>query len=85
MKEYYNLINELKLIKQSLVVIERNGASIGDWLPKKAVMRYFDYGDTQLRTLERTHAVEVSKIGNRKFYSKRSIIKLINSHINTKK
>jgi hypothetical protein len=77
MKEYNKLMSEIALIKQSLLAIERNGAAIGGWLPKKAVMRYFDYADNQLRLLERTKALEVSKIGRRKFYSLQSIIKLI--------
>lgn len=45
MKEHYKLMSEITLIKQSLLAIERNGAAIGDWLPKKAVMRCFDYAE----------------------------------------
>ena len=70
-------MSEITLIKQSLLAIERNGAAIGDWLPKKAVMRYFDYADNQLRLLERTKAIEVSKVGRRKFYSLKSILNLL--------
>ena len=77
MKEIIIILNEIKAIKQSLLVIERNGSAIGGWLPKKAVMRYFDYGDNQIRLLERTKLIEVSKIGRRKFYSLKSIIKII--------
>jgi hypothetical protein len=50
------------------------------WLPKKAVMRYFDYGETQLRQLEKEHNLEVSKIKARKFYSVQSILNLIEKH-----
>lgn len=50
------------------------------WLPKKAVMRYFDYGETQLRQLEKEHNLEVSKIKGRKFYSVQSILNLIEKH-----
>lgn len=77
MKEYNKLMSEITLIKQSLLAIERNGVAIGDWLPKKAVMRYFDYADNQLRLLERTKAIEVSKVGRRKFYSLKSILNLL--------
>jgi hypothetical protein len=80
MNEYYKLMSEITLIKQSLLSIERNGAAIGDWLPKKAVMRYFDYADNQLRVLERENALEVSKVGRRKFYSLNSIIALIDKN-----
>jgi len=47
------------------------------WLPKKSVMRYFDYGETQLRQLEKENSLVVSKIKARKFYSVQSIINLI--------
>jgi hypothetical protein len=80
MKEYYKLMGEITLIKQSLLAIERNGAAIGGWLPKKAVMRYFDYADNQLRVLEKEKSLEVSKVGRRKFYSLNSIIALIDKN-----
>lgn len=80
MKDYYKLMSELMLIKQSLLAIEKNGSAIGGWLPKKVVMRYFDYGETQLRTLEHEHSIEVSKVGNRKFYAIASIIELLNKN-----
>lgn len=52
------------------------------WLPKKAVMKYFDYGETQIRQLEKEHNLEVSKIKARKFYSVQSILNLIEKHKN---
>lgn len=77
MKETDRLMDEILLIKKSLLAIEKNGLSLGGWLNKKAVLRYFDYCDNQLRNLERTHSIEVSKIGRRKFYSVASIKALI--------
>lgn len=50
------------------------------WLPKKAVMRFFDYGETQMRQLEKEHRLEISKIKARKFYSVQSILNLIENH-----
>ena len=78
--EYSKLMSEIVLIKQSLLSIERNGSAIGGWLPKKAVLRYFDYGDSQLRLLEKSKEIEVSKVGRRKFYSLASIIELIDKN-----
>ncbi len=77
MEEAKIILYEIKAIKQSLASIERNGSTIGGWLPKKAVMRYFDYSDNQLRMLEKENALEVSKIGRRKFYSAKSITTLL--------
>lgn len=80
MNEANTILNELRAIKQSLLALERNSAAIGGWLPKRAVLKYFDYADNQLRTLERTKALEVSKVGRRKFYSLKSIVTLINKN-----
>jgi hypothetical protein len=77
MNDYSKLMSEIKLIKQAVLSMERNGASIGGWLPKRAVMRFLDYSDNQLRVLERTKMIEISKVGRRKFYSLQSIIELI--------
>ena len=77
MSEYYKLMSELTLIKKSIAAMERNSLAMGDWIPQKVVMRFFDYCDNQLRQLEKTGQVKVSKIGRRKFYSYKSIISLI--------
>jgi len=50
------------------------------WLPKKSVMRFFDYGETQMRQIEKEYDLETSKIGARKFYSTKSILNLIEQH-----
>jgi hypothetical protein len=80
MKEIIVILKDIKAIKLSLLAIEKNGAAIGGWLPKKAVMRFFDYADNQLRVLEKENSLEVSKVGRRKFYSLNSIIALINKN-----
>jgi hypothetical protein len=44
---------------------------------KKIVMRFFDYGETQMRQLEKEYGLETSKIKARQFYSVQSILNLI--------
>jgi hypothetical protein len=77
MKETEKLLGEILLIKKSLLAMENNGLALGGWITKNAVLRYFDYCDNQLRNLEKTHSIKVSRIGRRKFYSADSIIALI--------
>lgn len=77
MNEVQKLMGEIKLIKKSLLAIEKNHLSLGGWLPKNTVLKYFDYGDNQLRNLEKTNSLVVSKIGRRKFYSVDSILALL--------
>jgi len=81
MKEYSKVMSEILLIKKSLLSLEKNSLEIGGWIPKKVVLRYFDYGDNQLRILEKKNDIKVSKIGRRKFYSTLSIIALIEKNI----
>jgi hypothetical protein len=78
-------LEEINLLKQSLLAIERNCSAIGDWLPKKSVMRFFGYEATQLRELEKENSLVVSKIKARRFYSVQSIINLIEKNIIEKK
>ena len=81
MKELHLLMSEIKLIKQVLFNMEQKLAPMGDWLPKKDLLRYFDYSDNQLRQLEKNHSIIVSKIGRRKFYSVKSIIDFLENNI----
>ncbi len=81
-----NLYEILKLVfelNQKLENITAKGL-YDVWLPKKTVMRFFDYGDTQMRQLEKEFKLETSQIRARKFYSTKSIINLIEKHKNTK-
>jgi hypothetical protein len=64
---------------------EANCKSNFGWLPKKTVMRFFDYGETQMRQLEKEFNLETFKIRARKFYSVKSIINLIEQHKQIKK
>jgi hypothetical protein len=78
----YNQIDILKLsfeIIRKLENISVNGL-YNIWLPKKVVMRFFDYGETQMRQVEKDFNLETSKIGARKFYSTQSILNLLNQH-----
>ncbi len=53
MKEGDKLLGEILLIKKSIIAIEKNGLSLGGWLPRNTVLRLFDYCDNQIRTLEK--------------------------------
>ena len=85
MSEQNKLLREIQLLKQSLLNIEANNSPINGWLTKKLVKRFLDYGDTQLRNLEKKKLLVVSKVGHRKFYSYESVQALIKSNIINKK
>lgn len=69
MKEIDRLLAEILIIKKSLLAIENNDLSLGGWYIKNTVSHYFNYFDNQIRNLERTNLIEVSKIGRNRFYS----------------
>lgn len=49
------------------------------WIPKKVVMKFFDYGETQMRVIEKQNKLQVSRIKARTFYSVESILNLLES------
>tara|TARA_B100000927_G_C16263814_1_gene388553 strand:+ start:162 stop:410 length:249 start_codon:yes stop_codon:yes gene_type:complete len=79
MKEFQHsaLMSELKDIKALLFSIKKSSINIDDWLNQKSTMLFLDYSYSQLRRLEKNGLVQFKKIGRRKFYSARSIKRLI--------
>ncbi len=74
----YETLMEIKLI---LLSIEGTRYNIDDWIPYNVVKRFFNYGDSQMRIIEKEQSLITSKIGNRKFYKKSSITELLNKNI----
>jgi len=54
-----------------------------NWLPKKAVQEFFNYGNTKMSTFGKDNNVRTSKVGKRIFYNHDDIIRLINDSIIT--
>lgn len=77
MNNYYELRSILTSIEKRIANFERSQSEILGWLPKKAVMKFFDYSSSQLRTLELSNQIDYSIIGRRKFYRTSSIFKLL--------
>lgn len=55
-----------------------------EWLPRKQVMQFLNYGDTQMAALEKSGSLTITKVGKRKFILRESITHLLNSNIITK-
>jgi hypothetical protein len=52
-----------------------------DWIPRKEVMRFLSYGDTQMAALEKTGELIITKVGKRKFIHRDSLNKLLEKNI----
>ena len=74
------LLAEIKQLKRQLAETE-NARYFGDWIPRKKLMEFFDYGDTQIAAIFKSGNLTISEIGNRKFIKKESIIKLLENNV----
>lgn len=52
-----------------------------DWIPRKKLMEFFDYGDTKIAAIFKQGGLVVSEIGNRKFVKKESVMKLLEKNV----
>lgn len=59
----------------------KNAIAFGDWIPKKVVQDFFDYGDTKMSTFSSDHNVKTSKVGKRIFYSYSDVLRLIEESV----
>jgi hypothetical protein len=55
--------------------------NFGDWIPKKIVQYFFNYGDTKMSTFSLDYNIRTSKVGKRIFYKYSDIVKLIDENI----
>lgn len=53
----------------------------GDWVQKKVVQNFFNYGNTKMSTFAMDYGISTSKVGKRIFYKYSDIVKLINENI----
>lgn len=52
-----------------------------NWIPRKKLMDYLQYGDTQIAALFKKEELQVSEIEIRKFVKKESILKLLEKNL----
>lgn len=73
-KTLKDLENRVKRLEQNIKnSYELQG--IGDWLPKKTVMKFMNYGETAMRDL--SQIVKTSKQNRRTFFSRTSLLEFI--------
>ena len=64
---------ELNEIKHKLEIYEAE-KNFDDWISRKKLMLFLDYGEKQMSILLKSSDLRVAEIGNRKFIKKQSII-----------
>jgi len=71
---------ELKDIKDKLEIYDAE-KNFEDWIPRKKLMIFLDYGETQMCVLLKNENLKVAEIGNRKFIKKQSILSLLERQV----
>lgn len=81
------LTNEIKKLSAEIDNLKRKleeyetSRYFENWIPRKKLMEFFDYGDTKIAALFKQGGLVVSKIGNRKFIKKDSVLKFLEKNI----
>jgi len=72
--------NQLVEVKKQLAESE-NARHFDKWIPRKNLMEFFDYGDTQIAAMLKKGGLVVSEVGIRKFIKKESVLELLEKNI----
>lgn len=88
------ILNELKEISAELADLKKQLADLKkqleeyeiaryfeNWIPRKKLMQFLDYGATQIAAMFKKGGLVVSEIGNRKFIKKDSVMKLLEKNV----
>lgn len=82
LSELYKISIELKELKEKIEAYEAE-KNFEEWIPRKKLMTFLDYGDTQMSALLKSGDLRVAEIGNRKFIKKLSILSLLEKNVKT--
>ena len=63
-----------------LTKLLRHQLLMGDWIPREAIKHFFNYGDTQIKNLSKDPMIITSKVKNRVFFSRDSVIAFLEEH-----
>ena len=80
LKKLVEILAELAEVKKQLAEYE-SARYFENWIPRKKLMAFFDYGDTQITALFKQKDLIVSEVGNRKFIKKESVIEFLEKNI----
>ncbi len=80
LKKLEGILAELAVVKKQLAELE-NVRYFEGWIPRKKLMEFFEYGDTQIAAIFKKEELIVSVIGNRKFIKKDSVMKFLEKNV----
>lgn len=74
------ILAELAAIKKQLLETSASQVTT-EWIPKKALMGFFGYGETQIASLLNSGELIVAVIGKRKFIQRASLMNFLEKNI----
>ncbi len=70
---------EQVLINVISELVNNQNPMLQKWLPRKLVMDFFEYGDTQMTSMQKQYNLVTQKIGKRIFYRTDSVLNLLDA------
>jgi hypothetical protein len=80
LQEIQSLKTEVHKINE-LLKNQENEKYFENWIPRKTVMQFLNYGDTQMAALLKEAELVVCTVGARKFIEKKSFLKFLENNI----
>lgn len=72
--------DDINFLKQKLQEVT-SANYFPEWIPRKTIMQFLDYGDTQMAALLKKKDLVISEVGARKFIEKKSFLKFLEKNI----
>jgi hypothetical protein len=82
--EQQEILNAINGLRNTLISVNSHTSPVDGWLPRSEVMRFMNYGNTQMCALEKSGELITSKIGKRVFIRKDSLTKLLEKNIQSR-
>lgn len=79
------ILEELLTLKEQITKSKSHQPVSEKWVSRTELMQFFNYGPTQMATLEHFGSLIVTKVGKRKFYLRKSVEDLLEQNIHPKK
>lgn len=79
--------SEINELKELIIELKKQhseaelAAYFSEWIPRKKLMEYLEYGDTQIAALFKKEKLKVSEIGIRKFIKKESVLQMLERNL----
>ncbi|HVT85772.1 MAG TPA: hypothetical protein VHD35_11250 [Chitinophagaceae bacterium] len=72
---------DISELKKTITSLTPKNPMMEIWIPRTEIMKWLNYGPTQMAAFEKNKDLIVTKVGKRKFINKASLEKLLEKNI----